>query len=98
MKRNPKHDPTSSYYHLIGCIAECMLRCGEDSHHVHDVHDSYEEEMDPPSNVNDTDEDESIEFIVHEHLSENISMDVRESECNIINETLLQNKLIRHTD
>ena len=33
------NDPTSSYYHLVGCIAECMLRCGENNHHVHDVHD-----------------------------------------------------------
>ena len=43
-----------------------MLRCGEDNHHVHDVHDGYEKEMTASSNVNDTDEDESEEFIVHE--------------------------------
>ena len=59
VKRIPKHDPTSRYYHLVGCIAECMLRCGEDNHHIHDVHDGYEEEIDSSSNVNYTDEDES---------------------------------------
>ena len=59
VKRIPKHEPTSSYYHLVGCIAECMLRCGEENHHVHDVHDGYVEETVPSSNVNDTDEDES---------------------------------------
>ena len=56
MKRVPKHEPTSSYYHIVGCIVECMLRCGEDNQHVHD---SYAEETDLPSNVNDTDEEES---------------------------------------
>ena len=59
MKSIPKHDPTSRYYHLVWCIAECMLRCGEDNHHIQDVHDGYEEEMAPSSNVNDMDEDES---------------------------------------
>ena len=65
-----------------------MLRCGEDNQHVHD---GYMEETDPPSNVNDTDEEESKEFIVHEPVSENLSMDVSESECNTINKTLSQN-------
>ena len=59
VKMIPKHEPTSSYYHLFGCIAECMLRCGEDNHYMNDMHDVYEEEMDPSSNINDTDEDES---------------------------------------
>ena len=58
VKRIPKHEPTSSYYRLVGCIAECMLRCGEDNHHVHDVHNGYEEKMAPSSGVNDMDEDE----------------------------------------
>ena len=65
--------------------------CGENNHHVHD---GYEEEMAPSSDVNDTDEDESNNSIVHEPFqkpsSENISMDVSESECNIVNETLSQ--------
>ena len=51
VKRIPKHEPTSSYYHLVGCIAECMLRCGEYNQHVHD---GYMEETALPSNVNDT--------------------------------------------
>ena len=87
VKRIPKHEPTSSYYLLVGCIAECMLRCGEDNQHVHG---SYAEDTDPSSNVNDTDEEKSKEFIVHEPVLENLSMDVSESECNIVNETLSQ--------
>ena len=62
------------------------MRCGEDNHNVHDVHDGYEEYMAPSSYVNDTDEDESNNYIVHEPFcktpSENICMDVSESECN----------------
>ena len=42
-------------------------------------------------NVNDTDEEQSKEIIVHEPLSENLSMDVSESECNIFHKTLSQN-------
>ena len=58
MKRIPKHEPTSSYFHLVVCIAECMMICGEDNHNVHDMHDGYEEDMAPSLDVNDTDEDE----------------------------------------
>ena len=50
--------------------------------------------MAPSSDVNDTDEDESKSSIVHEPFdepsSENLFMDVNESECNIVNETLSQ--------
>ena len=67
------------------------MRCGEKNHHVHD---GYDEEMAPSSDVNDTDEDESKNSIVHKPFHkpswENISMDVSESECNIVNETLSQ--------
>ena len=70
MKRIPKHEPTSSYFHLVGCISECMMRYGEDNRHVHNVHDSYEEEMAPSSDVNDTDEDESKKSIVHKSFDE----------------------------
>ena len=56
VKRIPKHEPTSSYYHLVGCIAECMLRCGEDNQHVPD---GYTEETASSSSVNDTDKEES---------------------------------------
>ena len=56
VKRIPKHEPNSSYYHQVGCIAECILISDEYNHHVHN---GYAEETDPSSNVNDTDEDES---------------------------------------
>ena len=56
VKRIPKHEPTSSYYHLVGCIAECMLRFVEDNQHVHG---GYAEETAPSSNVNVTDKEES---------------------------------------
>ena len=53
-----------------------MMRCGENNHNVHDVHDGYEEEMAPSLDVNDTDEDKSKNSIMHEpfhkHSSENI--------------------------
>ena len=65
-----------------------MMRCGENNHHMHN---GYEENMAPSSDVNDTDEDESNNSIVHEPFqktsSENLSMDVSKSECNIVNET-----------
>ena len=95
MKRTPKHEPTSSYFHLVVCLEECMMRCGENNHHMHD---GYGKEMAPSLDVNDTDEDtdgdESKNSIVHEPFdkpsSENLIMDVRESECNIVNETSSQ--------
>ena len=55
VKSIPKHEPTSSYFNLVVCIGECMMRCGEKNYHVHN---GYEEEMAPSSDVNDTDEDE----------------------------------------
>ena len=54
VKRIPKHEPYSSYYHLVGCIAECMLRSDEDNQHVHD---GYAEDTAPSSNVKHTDEE-----------------------------------------
>ena len=68
-----KHDPTSSYFHLLRCIAECMIISDEHNRHVHG---SYAEETAPSSNVNVTDEDESKEIIVHKTLSQNNSADV----------------------
>ena len=54
-----------------------MMRYGENNHHVHG---SYIEDMAPSSDVNDTDEEESNNSIVHEPFhkpsSENIYMDV----------------------
>ena len=68
-----------------------MMIFGENNHRVHD---GYEEEMAPSSDVNYTDEDESNNSIVHEPFQkpslENLSMDIIESECNIVNETLSQ--------
>ena len=68
-----------------------MMRCGENNHHVHD---GYGKDIAPSSDVNDTDEDESNNSIVHNPFdrpsSENIIMDESESECNIINETSSQ--------
>ena len=50
--------------------------------------------MAPSSDVNDTDEDESKNSIVHKPFdkpsSENLIMDDSESECNIVNETSSQ--------
>ena len=91
LKRIPKYEPTSSYFRVVVCLGECMMRCGENNHHVQD---GYEKEMDPSSDVNDTDEDKSNNSIVHEPFdepsSENLSKDVSESECIINNETLSQ--------
>ena len=72
-----------------------MMRYGENNHHMQG---GYEEEMDPSLDVNDTDkdtdEDESNNSIVHdlfdEPSSENLVMEVSESECNIVNETSSQ--------
>ena len=88
VKRIPKHEPTSSYFHLVRCIAECIMRFDVYNRHVHG---GYAVETDPSSNVNVTDEDESKEIIVRETLSENKSIDVSESECNIIHKTVSQN-------
>ena len=57
------------------------------------MHGGYTEETAPSLNVNDTDGEESKEFIVQEPVSENLSMGISESECNIIHETLSQNNL-----
>ena len=83
VERIPKHESTSSYFHLVVCIGECMMRCGENNHTVHDVYDGYEEEMALSSYVNDMVEDKSNNSIVHELFhkpsSDNLSMDGSES-------------------
>ena len=56
VKRIPKHEPTSSYYHLVGCIAECMMRSDEHNRHVHGT---YAGTTVMSSNVHVTDKDES---------------------------------------
>ena len=77
MKRIPKHEPTSSYFHLVRCITECMMRSDEHNWHVHG---SNAEETGLSSNVNATDKEESKEIIVHETLSDNIYKGVRKPE------------------
>ena len=57
VKRILKHDPTSSYYHLVGCITECTMRCDEHNRHVHG---SYAEETDPSSSVSLTFDDGAV--------------------------------------
>ena len=52
LKKTPKHEPTLNYFHLVECLGKCIMRCGENKHHVHD---SYGKEMAPSSDVNDTD-------------------------------------------
>ena len=54
LKRTPKHEPTLSCFHLVECLRKCMMRSGENNHHVHD---GFGKEMAPSSEVNDTDED-----------------------------------------
>ena len=92
LKRTPKHERTSSYFHLVECLGKCMMICGDNNHHVHD---GYGKEMALSLDVNDTDDDtdkdESKNSIVHdpfdEPSSENLIMDESKSECNIVNET-----------
>ena len=68
-----------------------MTRCGENNHHVHN---GYEKDMALSSDVNDTDEDKSKNSIMQEPFdkpsSDNLIMDVSESECNTVNETSSQ--------
>ena len=50
-----KHEPTSSYYHLVRGITECMMISDE---HNRNVHGGYAEETTPSSNVNVMGEEE----------------------------------------
>ena len=64
-KKEPKHEPTSSYLHLVECLRKCIMRSVD---HKQNVHDSYEKETASSSDVTDTnedtDEDESDHSIV----------------------------------
>ena len=55
VKRIPKHEPTFSYYHIVRCIAKCMMRSDEQNWHVH-VSDA--EKTAPSLDVNVMDKDE----------------------------------------
>ena len=91
LKRTPKHEPTLSYFHLVECLQKCMMRSGENNHHMHD---GYGKEMAQSLDVNDTDEDkdedESNNSIVRDLFDEpsakNIIINDSESENNIVNE------------
>ena len=76
VKRIPKHEPTSSYFHLVRKLAKCMMISDENNQCVYG---SYAEETAPSSNVKVTDEDESKEVIVHKTLLEDQSKDVSKS-------------------
>ena len=58
LEKTPKHEPTLSYFHLVECLQKCMMRSGENNHHMQD---GYGKEMAPLSDVNDTDEDKDEE-------------------------------------
>ena len=53
-KKEPKHEPTLSYFHLVECLRKCMMRSYDNNHHVHD---GYGKETASSSNVKDTDKD-----------------------------------------
>ena len=86
-KKNPKHDPTDSYFHLARYLVKCMMR--SDNLNRHD-HGGYTEITALPLNVNIMKEDKSKIIIVHKSLSKNCSTGVGKLKWNIINITLLQ--------
>ena len=53
-KKEPKHEPTLSYLHLVECLREFIMRSGDHKQHMHD---SYENETASSSDVTDTNED-----------------------------------------
>ena len=52
-KKEPKHEPTLSYPHLVECIWKCMMRSCDNKKHVHN---SYEKETASSLDVMDTNE------------------------------------------
>ena len=88
LKRTPKHEPTLGSFHLVECLRNCMMRSGENNHHVHD---GFGKEMALSSDVKDTDEDKyedesnnPIARSFDEPSAENLES---ESDCNIVNAT-----------
>ena len=51
-EKEPKHEPTLSYFHLVERLRKCMMRSGEHKQHVHNI---YGKETALSSNVKDTD-------------------------------------------
>ena len=72
-KRILKHEPTTSYFHLVRQLAKCTIISDKQNRHVHG---SYVEKTAPSSNVNVTDKDELKEIIVHKNLLKNLSKDL----------------------
>ena len=88
LKKTPKYEPSLSYFHLVECLRKCMMRSGENNHHVHY---GYGKEMASSSDVKDTDEDKdedksnnSIAGSFDKTSAENLES---ESDCNIVNAT-----------
>ena len=61
-KKEPKHEPTLSYPHLVECLRKCMMRSSDHKQHVHD---SYEKETASSSNVTDTNKDTNVDESNH---------------------------------
>ena len=87
-KKEPKHEPTLSYFHLVECLHKCIMRSGEHKKHVHD---NDGKDTASSSNVKDTDEDtgkdesnNSIAQSFDEPSSENLDSKL---DCNIFNTT-----------
>ena len=53
-KKEPKHEPTLSYLHLVECLRKCIMRSGDHKQHGRD---SYENETALSSDVTDTNKD-----------------------------------------
>ena len=53
-KKEPKHEPTLSYLHLVECLRKCIMRSDDYKQHVYD---SSEKETTSSSDVTDTNED-----------------------------------------
>ena len=88
LKKEPKHEPTLSYLHLVECLQKCMMRSGEHKQHVHD---SYEKETASSSKVKDTDkdtnEDESNHSIARSFDEPSSENQDSELDCNYVNTT-----------
>ena len=61
-KKEPKHEPTLSYFYLVECLHKCMMISGKHKQHMHD---SYGKETASSSNVKDTDKDKDEDVSNH---------------------------------
>ena len=43
-KKEPKHEPTVSYLHLVECLQKCIMRSDDHKQHVHDSYESVRSE------------------------------------------------------